>query len=116
MLGHKEKMYMHFHGRLDSKNGVGVNNLIKEGAKMAVCVDDILNDFVEFKYKKKRRIIQNNRVKKEYRKIYELLGEKPISVEEISYKTKNDITCTTKLLTLMEFEDLVKYIIGARIC
>ena len=116
MLGHKEKMYMHFHGRLDSKNGVGVNNLIKEGAKMAVCVDDILNDFVEFKYKKKRRIIQNNRVKKEYRKIYELLGEKPISVEEISSKTKNDITCTTKLLTLMEFEDLVKYIIGARIC
>lgn len=115
MRGNKKRLFMHFHGRLDSKNGVGVNNLIKDGAKMVVCVDDILQDFKEFKNRRKRRVIQNTVVKKEYRKIYEVLGEKPISIEEISIKTKNDITCTSRLLTLMEFEDLVKNI-GVRLC
>lgn len=104
---------MQFHGRLDNKNGVGVNNLIKNGAKMAVCANDILEDFEEFKNRKKRMIIQNNRVKKEYRKIYEVLGNEPLSVEEISDKTGNNVMCTLKLLTLMEIEDLVKQILGA---
>lgn len=107
---------MLFHGRLDNKNGVGVNNLIKDGAKIAVCAEDILQDFGEFKNRKKRMIIQNNRVKKEYRKIYEILGNEPMSIEEISIKTGNNIMCTLKLLTLMEVEDLVKQIIGVRIC
>ena len=82
MLGHKEKMYMHFHGRLDSKNGVGVNNLIKEGAKMAVCVDDILNDFVEFKYKKKR-IIHTSKYR--YSKIH-------VSIK-LYYQLREYVTC-----------------------
>lgn len=107
---------MRYLGRLDSKNGVGVNKLIKDGAKMVVCVNDILDDFEEFKNRKRRKVVQNNVVKKEYRKIYELLGNNPISAEEISIKTKNDISCTIKLLTLMEFEDLVRNIIGVRIC
>lgn len=103
-------------GRLDNKNGVGVNRLIKDGAIMTICTEDILNDFEEFKYKEKRKVFQNSRVKKEYRKIYELLSDKPISLEEISIKTNNTIKCTSKLLILMEMEDLVKNILGVRLC
>lgn len=99
-------------GRLDSKNGVGVNKLIKDGAKMAICAEDILKDYKEFRYKKKRKVIQNYRVKKEYRKIYEILEDKPISVEEISVRTNNTIACTSKLLVLMELDDLVEQIVG----
>ncbi len=103
-------------GRLDNKNGVGVNRLIKDGAIMTICTEDILNDFEEFKYKEKRKVFQNSRVKKEYRKIYELLSDEPISLEEISIKTNNTIKCTSKLLILMEMEDLVKNILGVRLC
>ena len=103
-------------GRLDSKNGVGINNLIKNGAKLITNADDMLKDLEGFKNRKKRMIIQNSRVKKEYRKIYEILSEEPISLEEISFKTNNTIKCTLKLLTLMEMEDLVKQVIGVRIC
>lgn len=103
-------------GRLDNKNGVGVNRLIKDGAIMTICTEDILNDFEEFKYKEKRKVFQNSRVKKEYRKIYELLSDKPISLEEISIKTNNTIKCTSKLLILMEMEDLVKNNLGVRLC
>lgn len=103
-------------GRLDNKNGVGVNRLIKDGAIMTICTEDILDDFEEFKYKEKRKVFQNSRVKKEYRKIYELLSDEPISLEEISIKTNNTIKCTSKLLILMEMEDLVKNILGVRLC
>ena len=65
---------------------------------------------------KKRKVFQNSRVKKEYRKIYELLSDIPISIEEISIKTNNTIKCTSKLLTLMEMEDLVTNVLGVRLC
>ena len=103
-------------GRLDNKNGVGVNRLIKDGAIMSICAEDILKDFEKFKYRKKRKVFQNSRVKKEYRKIYELLSDIPISIEEISIKTNNTIKCTSKLLMLMEMEDLVTNVLGVRLC
>lgn len=103
-------------GKLDSKNGTGVNNLIKKGAKLVCTAEDIIKDFNVFKNRKKRLIVQNSRVKKEYRKIYEILNDQPQGIEEISIKTKNTIKCTSNLLSLMEIEDLVECIIGVRIC
>ena len=102
-------------GRLDNKYGVGVNRLIQDGAKIVTNVNDILNDFLDWKNKKKRLVNYNMNVKKEYRKIYEVLNKIPISIDEISLKTDNDIICTSKLLTLMEIEDLVEQRLGGYI-
>lgn len=110
----KKKVYA-LPGRLDSSYGVGVNMLIQKGAKLVMNINDILIDFPELLKRKKRIIIHNNKIKQEYRKIYELLGDIPISLEEISMKTRNNIRCTAKLLTLMEIEDLVEQIIGVRV-
>lgn len=101
--------------RLDSTYGVGVNHLIQRGAKLVTCAEDILADFPSILKRKKRLIVHNSGIKKEYRKIYELLDEEPKSIEEISLKTKNTVRCTAKLLTLMEIEDLVEQIIGVRL-
>jgi DNA processing protein len=103
-------------GRLDSTYGVGVNRLIQNGAKLVVDANDIIKDFEEFKNRSKRTIMQNPRVKKEYRKIYNVLGDFPISLEEISIKTQNSVRCTSNLITLMELEDLVEQVVGVRIC
>jgi len=100
-------------GRLDCKNGIGVNKLIQKGAKLVTSSKDIINDFEEFLLRRKRIVIQNNQVKKEYRKIYYLLSDIPISLEEITLKTQNSIRCSANLLTLMELEDLVEQIPGA---
>ena len=110
----KKKVYA-LPGRLDSSYGVGVNMLIQKGAKLVMNINDILIDFPELLKRKRRIIIHNNKIKQEYRKIYELLGDIPISLEEISMKTRNNIRCTAKLLTLMEIEDLVEQIIGVRV-
>ena len=103
---------MQFLGRLDSQNGIGVNRLIQKGAKLVVNYKDILEEFDEFKFCSKKIIIHNTFIKKEYRKIYELLSDIPISLDEISIRTKNTVRCTAKLLSLMELEDLVNQVVG----
>jgi DNA processing protein len=107
---------LHSLGRLDSIYGIGVNRLIQNGAKLVIDENDIIDEFEIFKNRSKRMITQNPRVKKEYRKIYDVLGDFPISLEEISIKTQNSVRCTSNLLTLMELEDLVEQVIGVRIC
>ena len=64
----------------------------------------------------KNIVKHNSFVKREYRKIYSVLSDEPISLDEISFKTNNNIKCTLKLLSLMELEDLIEEITGARIC
>ena len=103
---------MQFLGRLDSKYGVGTNNLIKRGAKLVTNIKDILEDFDEFDKREKRKKFHNSVIKKEYRKIYEILSDIPMSVDEISDKTKNDIVCSLRLLTLMEIEDVIEQKLG----
>lgn len=116
LLGSKKEKFLQFLGRLDSKQGIGVNRLIQKGAKLAVSAQDILNEFEELKNINKKIIKYNNCVKKEYRKIYNVLSEIPLSLDEISNKTENTIRCTTNLLSLMELEDLVTLVVGRRIC
>ena len=40
---------MHFHGRLDNYLGIGVNNLIKDGAILTTNIEDIINNYPQFK-------------------------------------------------------------------
>ena len=105
-----------FPGRLDSKNGVGVNRLIQQGAILVTSPNDIISEIPEIQERNRRIIKNNDLIKKEYRKIYSVLNDIPISSDEISIKTENDIRCTLNLLSLMEIEDLIEEIPGARIC
>ena len=101
-------------GRLDSKNGVGVNRLIKEeGAIMTISVGDIIDEIPEFQDLVKEISKQNDFVKKEYRKIYSILNEEPLGLDEICFKTNNSIQATLNLLSMMEMDDLIEEIVGA---
>lgn len=102
-------------GRLDNAYGVGVNKLIKNGAKLVTNINDILEDFTDWKKKKKRINKYNLNIKREYRKIYNVIGENPMSIDEIAIKTNNDVICVSKLLVLMELEDLVEERFGGYI-
>lgn len=101
-----------FPGRLDSKNGVGVNRLIQEGALMVVSANDIIHKIPEFQELTKEIPKRNSFVKKEYRKIYSILNDEPIPLDEICRKTNNSIPATLNLLSLMELEDLIEEIVG----
>ena len=99
-------------GRLDSKNGIGVNNLIKRGAIMVTSAKDIVDEIPKFQFLIKRIPKRNDFVKKEYRKIYSILNDEPISIDEICSKTNNSISATLNLLSLMELDDLIEEIVG----
>ena len=95
-------------GRLDNKYGIGVNKLIQKGAILVTSVNDILIDFPLFKNRIKRSVSYNMNIKKEYRKIYNVIGKEIMSIDEIAYKTQNNVVCVSKLLVLMELEDLIE--------
>ena len=113
----KERRFLLCLGRLDTVNGRGVNILIRNGAILASSPSDIIDEIPEFQQLKKKIVVKHNTsVKREYRKIYNVLSDIPVSLDEISIRTQNNIKCSLKLLSLMELEDLIDEIPGVRIC
>ena len=113
----KERRFLLCLGRLDTVNGRGVNILIKNGAILASSPSDIIDEILEFQQLKKKIVVKHNTsVKREYRKIYNVLSDIPVSLDEISIRTQNNIKCSLKLLSLMELDDLIEEIPGVRIC
>ena len=113
----KERRFLLCLGRLDTVNGRGVNILIKNGAILASSPSDIIDEIPEFQQLKKKIVVKHNTsVKREYRKIYNVLSDIPVSLDEISIRTQNNIKCSLKLLSLMELDDLIEEIPGVRIC
>ena len=113
----KGKRFLLCLGRLDTVNGRGVNILIKNGAILASSPSDIIDEIPEFQQFNKKIVVKHNTsVKREYRKIYNVLSDIPVSLDEISIRTQNNIKCSLKLLSLMELDDLIEEIPGVRIC
>lgn len=87
--------------------GVGVNNLIKNGAILSTNIFDIIQFYPQFLNKKRINVSQRTFVKKEYREIYKIIKEKRSYIDEISDKLEMKISDLVQLLTEMEFEKLI---------
>lgn len=95
-------------GKIDNKLGVGVNRLIKEGAILTTCIDDIIENYDDFKVRKRKEIFEKKMfIKKEYRSYYYLLKEKPMSMDEIILKLDIELSDGIKIITNMELENLI---------
>ena len=98
---------------LDSKNGVGTNELILNGAIMVTSAMQIVNDLYNCNLKseveEQENVIQ---VSGEYKKIYVLLKQKEMSVDEISKQIEKSIPETSAILTIMEIEGYIQKEIG----
>lgn len=99
-------------GRLDLKNGIGVNNFIKNGAQMVTCVEDIINYFFEFKNKV---LPEDNKtipkVKNNYSEILSLLEEEK-NIEELMWITKKSRNELLKILVNLQSKGLIKQEFG----
>lgn len=80
---------------------------------MCVSLKDILEAIPEFQNLGKRIVKRGPVIKKEYRRIYNLLNDKPVSLDEICLKTDNTVQATINLLSLMELDDLIEEKVGA---
>ena len=90
---------------INSKNGVGTNNLIKQGAELVTSPQDILEMY---------KLIHTEELEKEipdeYKVIYKFLSENPLNVNEISRKSGINIGKTNSILSMMEIEGYAKSI------
>lgn len=99
-------------GQIYSPNAVGPNNLIKMGAKLTNCVQDVLEELnlsSAIEYKEARKIIPDNQ---EEKLILEILSNEPIHIDKIISRTKLDTAIANSTLTIMEMKGKVKNIGG----
>lgn len=91
-------------GNLDNPFGIGVNRMIKEGAILTTCIEDILINYPQFMNRKWKEV---SRIKKEYKKIYEILEDGECTIDELLEKTKYNIKEIIKVLSSMELDNIV---------
>jgi len=99
-------------GTIFDKNSVGPNNLIKMGAKLVICAEDILEaldlnlvkDFVATK-----KIVPDS---KEEAEILKHLSNEPIHINQLSHLTNLDIKIINSTITLMEMKGRVRNLGG----
>lgn len=93
-------------GEIIKKNFEGSHNLIKQGAKLVTCVEDILSEF-GIDYEKKEKFKKLKLTPKE-ETIYEILKIEPKTIEELSKETNFPIQELLIILTNMEIKEIVK--------
>ncbi len=98
-------------GKLDSCVGIGVNNMIKKGAILTTNVDDILDNYPQFKNRMRKtpsiKLSESVKIKDEYKEIYDELKKGEKSVEELIVKTKLGLVEILKKLTNMEIDGII---------
>ena len=95
---------------LGDEAGVGPNRLIKRGAKLVTCVDDILEYFENIKEIENKGLIVE--VPQEYKKVYECILGNPINADEIKRKTKMSVSEVNTILTMLELEGFIDSVPG----
>lgn len=104
-------------------NGIGSNNLIKNGAILVTKPEEILEN-LNIKYEENNIIletektaIQNEKneeitLEKQYKDIYNLISYTPQNIQQISIKSKRKISDINQKLTILELEGLIKSLPG----
>ena len=90
-------------GNVDIINSSGTNELIKNGATLVTEVKDILNEFtLQNKEENKEEVNQ------EYKKVYDVLEDFPMHINEICKKTNSSMAEVNQIITMLEIEGLIK--------
>ncbi len=92
-------------GAITSSVSKGTNNLIKEGANMVTCAEDILSFFS--KDKKERSEDKRKNLNKEEELIINVLDAEMADTDEIARKTKLPLALVGSSLSVLELKGLV---------
>jgi DNA processing protein len=101
-------------GKVDSNNSFGTNGLIKQGAKLVTCVDDILEEFIMPKEKTQAESpVEETLVgDKEEDRVYNLISEQSVQLDELVEKTNLDIPRISGILLRLQMKRLVQQLPG----
>lgn len=98
-------------GNIFAKTSQGTNNIIKKGAKMVTCSQDILEEYdIYIKNQKSKIKIKGDNLSEE--KILAVLSSEPIGVDDIIRQTGLAVTEVNVSLTMMELHRKIKNLNG----
>lgn len=100
-------------GPATSKNSEGTNNLIKQGARLATCIDDILEDYYDIH--KTSTATQPEllpEVDQEETRVMDCMGYEPLHFEHLMRLTRFDIGLLSTVMLSLEFKGLIKSMPG----
>ena len=113
-------------GKVDSGTSFGTNGLIKQGAKLVSCVEDIIEELeAPAKKKPEGSVILDEQVNDledclqpqknlagEEAALYNIISPQPLQLDEIVDKTKMDVTKIADLLLRLQMRRLIKELPG----
>ncbi len=103
-------------GNATSYESKGTNRLIKEGAKMVTCVEDVLEEFAELRTIKvvseKKNEQQYSNLDEDERKIINNIGAEPVHIDILLRRTGHNIQKINSVLTMLELKGILKQLPG----
>lgn len=101
-------------GPITSKNSQGTNDLIKQGAVMVTCSEDIINEYNDMIVKPKDLPPEDGNIQldNDEKNIIQYMGYNPIHFDELVNKTGYNIGLMSSILLGLEFKGIIKGIPG----
>lgn len=102
-------------GKIDSINSLGTNDLIKEGAKLVLNVEDViegLNLYMLRPFSPQVEAEPEGAAESEEANIYDLISEEPIYLDEIIKNANLEFPTLSKMLLELEMRNLIRQLPG----
>ena len=108
-------------GKVDSNNSQGVNELIKQGAKLTANIEDILEeidvklkDNLQLLSRSTARLTRNNgnKLSAEEDLVLELIAKSPLHIDEIIAQSRLDVARVMSNLVRLEMRHMIKQLPG----
>lgn len=102
-------------GNIESLYSKGTNALIKDGAKIVTCIDDIIEEILELRNMvKNKKLINNKNINAIELKIINFLMLRDATIYEMSENIDMEISDILSTLTILELKGVVKQMSGKK--
>ena len=101
-------------GNVTSQASTGTNLLIKDGAKLVTCVEDIVSEFPDLAAITKPQQQRETALSPEERRVYDLIGLEPLHIDDIISRVGISPTRAAQILLTLQMQGLVEQIEGRR--
>ncbi|MFH1281922.1 MAG: DNA-processing protein DprA [Candidatus Omnitrophota bacterium] len=103
-------------GRIDSVGSMGTNALLKQGAKMVTCCDDIFEE-LNLSAGSREKIepaVKEQKIacEKEESRLYECITQQPVAIDDLVQKSSLSSSQVLNLLLRLQFKKLIKALPG----
>lgn len=103
-------------GRIDSAGSMGTNDLLKQGAKIVTCCDDILEELnlVVGSIQKVEPLVKEQEIAcgKEESRLYACISQQPVTIDDLIQNSSLSSSQVSSLILKLQFKKLIKALPG----